>query len=211
MNTVTIACLTEGKTDDRFLLGIIARTFESILLKAPGEIMVMEPQFFGKSSTKGVEDIVDQMDGYDIICIHADTDNLSPQQAIQQRIQPVINTIRNKGNTSCIVPIMPIRMTEAWMLADKDAFIEELDTEKSYADLNISSNIENIADPKQIIIEAIRIVDADLPKKERGQVDISDLYTVLALSSQLSELERLSSYQTFVEDVVTCLKHLNFI
>ena len=60
----------------------------------------------------------------------------------------------NDGAQVCdkIVPVIPIRMTESWMLADPAALIAVVGTNTSPTDLSLPGNpsqVERIADPEK--------------------------------------------------------------
>ncbi len=196
-DVVTIAYLGEGLTDQRFLGVLIERTFRAIVAEASVDLLVVDPCFAGKSSLKHLENCLADIIGFTVICIHADADKVSSNRAMQERVQPLIDIILSRDTNQPIVPIIPIRMTEAWMLADQEAFKNELVTDKSYSELGIKTAVESIANPKAAIETAIRIIDKELPAKQRGQTEIGNLYEELANTISLTELQRLPSYQQF--------------
>jgi hypothetical protein len=98
-----------------------------------------------------------------------------------------------------LVAIVPVQMTEAWMLADKNAFKEELGTPKNNQELGLMfplKQVEKIANPKLKIKEMIRIAFKDLPTRRR-RVQISSLYSPLGQKVSLDILEQLPSYLRF--------------
>lgn len=211
MNALTIAYFTEGPTDQRFLKGIIDRTYQQLLLEASNEIELFPPMHFGKSSISEIRGIIQKTDGYMVLCIHCDADAGNDSNAYAERVEPIFQTIRDLGGCDNLVAIVPIHMTESWMLADKQCFKEELDTNKKDSDLGIHRHPETIADPKKTIIEAIRIVDADLPRKERHQIKIGHLYSPLSYKIRLTCLEQLSSYSQFRSQAMISLRTLGFL
>lgn len=211
-NLLTIAYACEGPTDARFLSAIIQRTYEQLLLEeARQQIDVFEPQYLAKSTVHELEKHGQSSNGYDVLCIHCDADAANDSAAFQERINPILVKLKEVGACSNIVPIVPVYMTEAWLLASKTLLKEELITDLTDTELGIHRAAEGIADPKQTIVNAIQVVDRTLPVKQRNQIKIADLYQPIATKVPLADLERLPSYQRFKQAARASLEHLNYI
>ncbi len=212
MNVLTIAYIAEGRTDERFLGGIIKRTFESLLLiETDALIDVYDPLYLGKATLDTIPDLLEKVEGYLVLCVHTDADKAKADMAFKQRIEPIFKAIRAKNKNIKLVAVVPVYMTESWMLADKETLKKELFTDKNNTELGLNTAVETINNPKERIEEAIKIIDRDLPLKERNQVKIGELYTPLGQQIKLTALERLSSYQVFKTAVRNSLIALNFI
>lgn len=217
-NVIVPGFTTEGTTDIRFLESVIKRTFEQVAFECNSEIEVYDLTFLpcGKSGfademlkTAGVAFAKGMM----VLCIHTDADDDTDQQAFSTRIEPAFESITSfQGEEICknLVAIVPIQMTEAWLLADTDLLREELGTTKSDNDLGINRHPETIARPKELIGEAIRIVFDALPKRRRRPT-LNDLYLPLGQKINLEKLSRLSSYQKFQEGVRAAYRRLNYL
>lgn len=210
---ITIGLLTEGTTDQRFLKNIIERTFESFEL----EITIIDIVPLTKSKGSFTNNVLKASkeafnSGVNVLCIQSDADNESNKKTYQKSINPAKNAL-DKANdqTHCkiLVPIVPIRMIEAWMLADKALFKKEIGTDKSDNDLKINRKPETIADPKQVIEDAIRI--AQNVSKRRQSLSISELYEPLGQAIPLKELDKLSSYQDFKNNIKFAFKILKLL
>lgn len=217
-NIITIAYTTEGSTDKRFLESIIKKTFEEVALKCDTSIEVYEPVYIKSVKTgtfiNDVELLLKEASkiGSNVVCFHADADDKDDRNVLQYKIEPIISLVENLGSDSCknIVSIVPIRMSEAWMLADKKLLKEEIGTNKSDIELNINKYPEAIADPKEVIIEALRIAQDHLPKR-RNRITISDLYQPIGQKISINELENLSSFTRFRSSVELAFITLNYL
>lgn len=207
--SVIIGYFTEGTTDERFFNSIIQRSFQQLAYDSKFQVTVFEPFHLGKSTQTEIKHQKGALNHYDFILIHIDSDRETSNQAYQNRIQPIIKALDNPSIH--IIPIIPVRMTESWMLADQQLLKEVLFTNKTYADLGIRSNVETIADPKACIQNAIRIVNQKRPKKQRGTIVIGELYEILGENIRLSELQRLPSYQQFQDAARQALIKANFL
>ena len=101
-------------------------------------------------------------------------------------------------------------MTEAWMLADREALRNEIGTELTVQNLGINRSPEGIADPKSVIADAIRQAYSDVPRR-RHKMSIADLYLPLGQKAKMEELERLPSFQKFRSAVREVYRSLNYL
>lgn len=215
---VIIGLVAEGTTDNRFLEHIVERTFEQVALENDMQIVVLPIQILEKSSGSFTEMVMSSAkkayeSGIMVLCVHTDADEANDNRAFDSKIHPAIVALEKEGDEYCklLVPIIPIHETEAWMLADKDLLKEHLGTEKTDTELAIHRHPEYYTDPKQIIVDAIRIAVADWPPKRRHTLNINDLYTPMGQQSKLELLERLPSYHRFKEAVHEAYQTLGYM
>lgn len=203
----------EGASDYAFLLPIVRRTFRSVSLQCHGDIEVQVEQIqknvgprrfvdqVEAASKKGVEEF-----GMTLLCVHVDADSNSPEKVIREKIQPAKDRLSELGSQqhcSEMLAVIPVQMTESWMLADVDVLKTEMGTTMPNDKLGFQRKPEEIADPKGVINAAIHIVKADLPKKRQASLAITDLYAIMGNKISLEKLAVLPSYQHFraqVED-----------
>lgn len=94
---------------------------------------------------------------------------------------------------------------------DKELLKKQIGTNKSDVDLGIHRNPERIANPKEVIIEAIRIARQGFTKKRRRKLNISDLYLPIGQAIDMQKLEVLPSYQLFEENIRSAFRELNLL
>ena len=100
-------------------------------------------------------------------------------------------------------------MTEAWMLADTELLKKQIGTDKSAHDLGLQRAPESVANPKDVIREAIRIARADMTKRRRRDLSISELYLPIGQEIDIEIICKLSSYQKFTENMKEAFRILN--
>lgn len=213
-----IGLIGEGKTDYRFLNPIIRRTFEDLAYECKGDIEILDVQDIKVPKNAFIDDMYEaskkahQKLGILILCIHADADSKSDENIYSKKINPAIDKIINSEEDLCrsVVPIVPVTMTESWMLADKDVFREEIGTALSISSLGLNIKPENITDPKHKIEEVIRIAYSNQPKR-RKTLDISELYLPMGQKTSLQKLSNLKSYSKFKQYARSILVRLNYI
>ncbi|MCU7243758.1 MAG: DUF4276 family protein [Microcystis aeruginosa WS75] len=206
---IIIALATEGSSDHRFLPNIIKRTFERVALDGQQEIEIFDPICLPQISRENIREkakkyasqAVEQ--GAMVLCFHADADDKTDENAFKERINPAFNAIKSDKGDLCknLVAIVPIQMTEAWMLADKELLKKQLCTKKSDSELAIDKHPESFSNPKETIKNAINKAREGIAKRYRNKLKIDDLYSPLATTIELSKLESLSSYKKFEEAV----------
>jgi hypothetical protein len=219
---IIIALATEGSSDHRFLPNIIQRTFERVAFEDQQEIEIFEPiclsQISGENIREKAKKYASQAveQGAMVLCFHADADDKTDENAFNERINPAFNAIKSDKGDLCknLVAIVPIQMTEAWILADKELLKKELCTNKSDSELAIDKEPESFSNPKETIKNAINKAREGMTKRYRNKLKIDDLYSPLGTKIELSKLESLSSYKKFekaVRDIFPQLTKVNNI
>jgi hypothetical protein len=216
---IIIGITAEGSTDIRFLESVIQRTFEDVAFECLGQLEILPIQRISKQSGDFVESIKKCSSdagkiGVMILCVHADADNSKDENTFINKIMPAFQCVNNIEDIDCcknLVAIVPIHMTEAWMLSDKELLKTEIGTTKSDEELNIYRNPEEYDNPKDTIENAIRIGRQELPKRRRHELTISDLYSLIGQKIALTKLESLLSYQKFKNAIRDTFKKLNFM
>lgn len=218
MNIVTIGFYTEGTTDDRFLHSIIKRTFDAVALECIPEIEVYEPVILeATAGTFAATAIALSQkafaEGLLVICLHTDADAQTDRETFAYKIEPAFAAIQAAQPPGCtiLVAIVPVRMSEAWILADKALFKKEIGTINSDQDLGLDRHPEAYADPKAAIEEAIRRAFEHRSRRQRQQVTIGELYLPLGQKIELAKLATLPSYQKFREGVQQAFRALNYL
>ncbi len=206
----------EGDTDKRFLGAVIQRTFEEIAFECSGELDILPVQWIETPNGDFTSMVLAaayraEEWGLLVLCVHTDADATTDDQARQYKIDPAFQAVAN-STAGCkeLVAVIPVQMTEAWMLADKELLKQELVTNKNDVELGFHRPPENIANPKESIKQAIQTALANVSKRRR-RLDISELYLPLGQKISLEKLMTLPSYRKFQAGVRTALQHLNYV
>lgn len=223
MTTLVTALYAEGPTDQRFLPLIIQRTAVQILSQRGHTIVdVLEPMLV-EPPAKGERDhailaVARRVHGYHLLFVHADADAPTATAALRQRIAPgiaLVQAAQQRGETVCpdLVPIVPVQMTEAWMLADRAALLAVMGSPADHHDLAMPvrpQQVEQIADPKQQLSSIFAEALASRTRRVRRRHRIAELYEPLGRTVDLTALAQTPSYQQFVADLTQALIALNF-
>jgi hypothetical protein len=200
MRDVVFAFYGEGKADYEFLLRVIERYLKQIAPHAdfvPDRVHGIVGNTELERQTKLAEDYA----GSHFIIIHLDADARTDVDAIENRLIPDYQKKR-------IVPIIPIKETEAWILADFEAFKEVIGTKMSAKELGFPAQpkeVEKINEPKEVIKTAIsRAVS------RRKRIDIEEIYETMGEKVSLEQLEKVPAFQNFRKRIIPILIQLGF-
>jgi len=223
MRDVRVALVCEGPQDVRFLSGIIKRTVEDILQQSPRPIDVADveiiPRKKGSSQVENIINAAKESLGRTILIVHVDADSDTVKDAIEQRIQPGIEAVEAMDDQEVckdIVPLVPRRMIENWILADKNQLKENIGTDKEDQALGCDyplRSVENIATPKRKIEEVIQNALDNQPRRRRRRQRIKreDLYEPKGQDIDLEILATISSYKGFKDKLEAKLTALNYL
>lgn len=215
-----IGIITEGPTDVRFLKSVIERTFQDIAFNEciPDieiQTFIIQTSKIGLDFCEYVKQAsLDGVDSYGImtLAVHTDADKDSYEERKDNKIVPAMTVLEGLDENYCkiLTPVIPVRMTEAWMLADKELLKRHIGTTENDRVLGIDRAPETISDPKAAIENAIRIAMNDLPKR-RHRITISELYGIMGDAIGLDKLMSLSSYYKFTDEVRNTLRALGYM
>lgn len=219
MSILLLALYAEGSVDRRFLPSIIQRTSEVILAMFGETIIDIPDTIIIPKRYDNLDECIlyaaREAKDHHILFIHNDSDNLTYDGALQQRFIPGFKRVQQEREEVCrqLVPIIPIRMVEAWMLADYHALCQVLGTNLDSQALGLPSKVsqvENIAKPKETISGMIRKINAGSSRRRRT-VNLDTRYELLARQINLNMLLELSSYKQFVKALMEILEELHLI
>lgn len=217
---ISIGFITEGSTDVRFLESIIQRTFEEIAFECSGEMEVLQLQHI-KIEEKKLEFIEKVLksaekaseNGVIVLCVHIDADDSVDISAFTRKINPAFAHVKQSEKEVCknLVAIVPVQMTEAWMLADKKLLKDEIGTTKPDNDLELDKAPESYNDPKTTIEKAIYIACQGLTQRRRRKLKIEGLYQPIGQKISIEKLDKLPSYKKFKNNVREAYRSLNYL
>ena len=221
MIQLVIGLNTEGPTDVRFLTDVIKRTFDEIAFECPKDIEILDIQpimvqkddfvpMIMEASKKGLKDF-----GISVLCVHRDADDKEIHDVMTYSFDPLLENLKDGDESvycKVIIPVIPVRMVEAWMLADTQLLKDFIDASKMHDhELGIDRNPETYADPKVVIEEAIRKANVGKTKRKRDIIGIGELYEQIGKNVQLESLRRLSSLRSFEENIRLAFRSLNYL
>jgi len=197
------ALLADGPRD-RALLSII----RWVLLQLVPALELPEPGFRARGPGR---DIADEMreairiHSPGILFVHRDAEGQDP--ALRRRQIPDID--------APLVRVVPVRMTEAWLLIDEAAIRTAASHPRGRGDLGLPPlhQLERVPDPKAILEQAL-LVAAEVRGRRRKvmQRDLPELCRRVAdLIDNFAPLRRLPAFATFERDCRSALDQLRLL
>lgn len=216
---IIFGLIAEGTTDIKFLRNVIHRTISDLSWECDGEFDIYDIQIISANGDTFVSKMMDALRKSfartHALCIHTDADARSIENVMQWKFNPLIEAVQeSEDDKLCkiIVPTIPVRMMEAWMLADTQLLKHFINAENCSDNmLGIDKNPESYSDPKGVINDAIRIAFSSQTKRRRNQITIDDLYETIGNSIRLDSLRRLDSFRTFEDNVRQAFRQLNLL
>jgi len=148
-------------------------------------------------------------DGYDVLVVHRDAEGKKPME----RTAEIANAVSALSCAQPHVPIVPVRMTEAWLLTDESTIRTVAGRPSGRQDLKLppSRNVERINDPKEVLkaalIEASGLSGRHLDRfKQRFGEHRRQLLHRLDRNGPVCELQAWKDFVDAVDAAVAILK-----
>lgn len=140
----------------------------------------------------------------DILLVHRDAENAS----IVERSNEIKKNLRKLNKT--YVPIVPIRMSEAWLLIDENAIRSAASNPNGSSILKLPKieRLEKIKDPKAILFEQLILASELSSARLKKFSPESRRHRVSELITDFSPLRKLSAFQQFEDELKASVNQL---
>jgi hypothetical protein len=191
--------LAEGKTDEIFLGTVIFRQLRQMTERAHCHAVDVAMTEIGGCRTTGELDAVttaalELAGDCHVLCVHSDHNE-------RGRVARVKTALAGHGCAVPVISLVPVRETEAWLLADPQAW-----KGVRGSDVNVlpksTAELEKLPDPKKVL-------DAVLPVRRRRTRD--DYFDYLGRHIDLTTLARLPAYSAWSGEVEKALEGLGYL
>jgi hypothetical protein len=192
---------------DRALLHVIDWTIRAAL---SGRDCAIAARFAERESNPGDLEakVRAALDAFpcDLLFIHRDAEKAAPSIRLAEVARAAVG-----ARALSHVAVVPVRMTEAWLLVDPEAIRLAAD-QSSDAKVSLPpvSRLETLPDPKHVLRQTLRDVAAKSGRHHRRFARDMNVRVqrVAAYTSDFSPLRVLPSFQTFEADTAKALKAL---
>lgn len=219
MRHLSSALYCEGATDAQFLRPLLLRLCESMAALSRetvevADVMVLAdaPEHRQLPRSARIELAAKAADGaWLVLFIHADADGRDGRAARAERIQPGVERLGDLlGTTRQAVAVVPIRMTEAWVLADLDAFRTGVGTSRDDRALGLEDVVahgaDHVAAPKALFLAAL---SAAKPRAKGAQ--LGGYLGRIAESASFHQLRRLEAFRQLEAELEAALRALGIV
>lgn len=138
----------------------------------------------------------------DLLFVHRDAENTSLEERLSEINQAVLNASID-SQIPAVICVVPIRMTEAWLLFDINAIRQAAGNPNGTVPLNLPtlSEIESIPNPKRVLRDILRTA-TELSARRRRRFDTNiAVQRIPECIEDFSSLRRLSAFVTLEEEV----------
>ena len=198
---ITSAIITDG-TSDRALIPLL-----QLLLNEHLKLPFEEPQFVHSTSNILSEKIADAIQKFevDILFIHRDAEN----ENWEKRKKEIVDAIP-AGLTISVIPVIPIKMTEAWLLTDPVAIRMAVGNQHSNQKITLPkiTQIEN-CDAKQVLLTALTEAKELSTQRRRKFRPEQFRHRVAELTSNLQLIRQIPSFHRLEQCLAPILLKLN--
>lgn len=216
VRTLSLALYCEGNTDKHFLPKIIERTAEKMILSHATNYVDILPvtvkDVVKQERGKDILEAAMQAYGYDVLIIHKDADHRTYEETKTQSIEPGCTLVQRSSKGVCkkLVPIIPVREVEAWMIADREILRDLLQIRERLQNLHLPKRavlVESDPDPKATLNRII----AKAESERRRKIERKEFYESLALEVRLDRLDQVPAYKKFLDELSKTFRDLSII
>lgn len=193
--------LISDGSSDRALINIINYTLkQQFNIDFDGERA--EIGLFSRQKVKSLEEkIAVVIDYYEpsLIFIHRDAEN----QALEKREEEIEVALVCADKTKQYAKIIPIRMTESWLLIDEKAIRKASGNPNGTMNLDIPNiqKLETLSDSKKTLEEILKKASGLTGRRLRDLNTRQSIQIIPEYLEDFSPLEKISSYQHFKKEV----------
>jgi hypothetical protein len=147
-------------------------------------------------------------EGYDLVLVHRDADRTPPGH----RRKEIAEAVAEVSPVLAHVPVIPVRMLEAWLLLDQTAIREVSGNPNGRVQLDLptAARAESIPDPKALLKQAIAMASEESGRRlQKLQKRFPENRArLLQMLDRQGPVMRMSSWQAFTEDLQAVLRRL---
>lgn len=217
MRWLGTALYAEGPTDVRFLQPLLQRACAQICLtgcNVPVEVsdvldLQPRPGTRGQPRAQRIAAAArEARDAWSILFIHADADS-GQERAIQERIEPARALLHAEWGARSVA-VVPVRMTEAWVLADFQALRGAFGTTKNEHELGLVDALahgpDRLNDPKATLEAAFRA-----SRGGRRARSVAPYFGLIGETASFDELRKLDAYRRMEGELRLTLQTLGYL
>lgn len=204
--TLRVLFLGEGTSDS----GIVSHV-ERHAVRRGIDVVVTDPAVErlgskGDGTLRGKLEAVLVFGGdYDVIVVHRDADN----QGRQCRVDEIHAAVRDAKPSAACVPVIPVRMTEAWLLVEEQQIREVAGNPNGRKALGLPdpARVELVSDPKALLKEVL-VRAADLTGRRREKFNQRFPQHRRQLLERIDpdgRIRKVPSWNSFIDDLDTGL------
>jgi len=205
---VRFTLVAEGSTDEA-LMPILRWAIRSDRRVKEIEAQFAPPAFLPPAREGLTAKIRRAIDLYpaDLLFVHRDADTAG----IEVRRAEILSAVEQAGRTLSAVPVVPVRMTEAWLLIDEAAIRMAADNPAGTMSLGLPPRIaafEDKADPKTLLYQALAAACGQRGRRLARFLPHTRTSLVANRIEDFASLRQLSAFRAFEQALKIALDNL---
>ncbi|WP_051712070.1 DUF4276 family protein [Spirillospora albida] len=191
--------VAENTTDERFLGAVVFRQIRALTEKGSRHVVDVARTEVGecwtiKDPDRVCQAVLELAEDCHLICVHNDHNERGKADAVRA-------DLAKRGLTTPVIPLVPVRETEAWLLADRAVWAGLRGSDPSRMPAR-PRDVEKLQDPK-LVLDAVR------PRS--GRRSRADYYDYIGQNVDLDVLAQIPAYAAWVAETEEALKGLGFL
>jgi len=145
----------------------------------------------------------------DLLFVHRDAETASLEVRLNE-IRQAVSDASVDNETSIVICVVPVRMTEAWLLFDISAIRQAAGNPNGTVSLNLPnvSTVESLPDPKRVLHDILReATELNTRRKKRFDTNKA-VQRIPEFIEDFSPLRRLSAFIALEEEVKETIESL---
>ncbi|MEV7806165.1 DUF4276 family protein [Microbispora sp. NPDC088329] len=201
--------IREGPSDDWFLPILLRRALEELVIESfPACREVQEVRSLPKAGNQSPEPVLtalkQERGSFDVVLYHHDG---APPAKSGPMLERMRQTWRTSDFEEPLVAVVPMRETEAWLLADHAALVRALNVRKLGRTSVSGPEVESCLDPKAVVETLLRD-EAGMNPKKNGV--LRNFYVSVAETAGIAELRKVPAFQQWWNDMIEALEGLGY-
>lgn len=201
----------EGVSDEWFLPVLLQRAIQRLCIEGRVEVQVeVEVVAADHQRSTTILGALDQVPRFEVLLYHHDGAPAGTAQAKVDEIRRAVTAARREP----FVAVVPVRETEAWLLADHAALANAAGRQAVPPLVAVAPrarDVEALPDPKKTLNTAIATAAGRRASGSRLQADRPDVYADIATNLDLDLLRQVPSFQCWWDEMAQALEKMGFL
>ncbi len=210
MAVIECALLSEGSSD-KVLIPILEWLMRKHTPQTPSSVEWVDLLRCPRKPSTMIEKITAALDLYrcHVLFVHRDSDGPDPENRYGE-IRDAIASLPHGSRLPPYVCVVPIRMTEAWLLTDEAAIRNAAGNPNGTVPLTLPSlqRVETIPDPKEKLNDLLRIASQLHGRRLKRFKDDLCVQRVAGCMNDFQKLRTLSAFQRLESDLIATIRQL---
>ncbi len=210
INEIKFTLIADG-TSDKALVNIIKWLLDDLYPEVPNKVNFADFKYLKNPPLQ--KDIPSRIKSaleyypFDILIYHrdAETNNL---QTIESRKKEILKNLANDEDLYKVVFVIPVRMTESWLLIDVEAIRKAAGNRNYKGEIDIPSiyDIEKEPKPKELLHRLLKEASGNTGRRLKKFDPHKAVHLVAENINDFSILRNLKAFQRFEKDLIEILK-----